>query len=142
MLKILAGILVVMGAIFWGAVLTVYQTGVVVVEVHEKDPSGTNLFLPVPVVLAHAAIALAPEEELREVRAELGARKELVMAACEELSRCPDDTVLVEYKSQDEEVIVRKDGDTLKILADTADGTVRVRVPLSSVRNLVDQLAD
>ena len=142
MLKILGVMLVVIGVMFWGAVMTVYSTGVVVVEVHEKGPSGTNLFLPVPVILAHAAIAFVPEEQLREVRAELGPRKDLVIAACEEMSRCPDDTVFVQYKSEDEEVIVRKEGDALKVLADTADGKVRVRVPISSVRNLVDQLAD
>jgi hypothetical protein len=141
MMKILAGLAVVIGALIWGSVLAVWATGVVVVEVDEKSPKGQHLYLPVPVILAHAAIALTPDEHLREARTELVARKDLVMAACKELSRCPD-TMFVEYKSPNEHVTVRKEGDTFKVLADTEDTKVRVSVPIRSVRNLVSQLAD
>ncbi|RPI24325.1 MAG: hypothetical protein EHM61_17435 [Acidobacteria bacterium] len=140
--KIATSILVFIGAsVFMGA-MVIYQTGIVYVEVEEKKPDGHHLFIPVPVILAHAAVAFVPDKEMEEVRAEVGPRKELVLAACDALIACPDGP-FVEYKNGvDEHVTVVKRGRYLYVDADTKDEKVKVRVPIHAVRNLVKQVAD
>ena len=93
------------------------------------------------VVLAHAVVACAPEKELEQVRAELGPHKDLVIAACDALSDCPDGA-FVEYKNGDQEhVSIRKAGNYLLVDVNSKQEKVKVRVPIFSVRNLVTQIA-
>ena len=113
--KIATGILLILGMGIFMLATLLYQTGIFYVEVQEKKPDGHHLYIPVPVVLAHAVVACAPEKELEQVRAELGPHKDLVIAACDALSDCPDGA-FVEYKNGDQEhVSIRKAGNYLLV---------------------------
>jgi hypothetical protein len=138
--KIAAGILIFIGAIFWAAVIVVSATGIVYVEVEEKRPAGHQVYLPVPVALAHAALWLVPKEGLREVTAEVAPRRDLILAAVGELADCPDGS-LVEFRSSEESFRIDKRDGFLLFDMDTRDERVNVQVPIRSIRNLVSQLA-
>jgi len=139
--KIATAILLFIGTGIFMLATVVYQTGIFYVEVQEKRPDGHHLYIPVPVVLAHAAVACVPDKELEHVRAELAPHKNLVVAACDAISDCPDGA-FVEYKNGDEEhVTVTKSGGYLLVDVDSRDEKVKVRVPIWSVRNLVTQVA-
>ncbi len=139
--KIATSILLFIGTGVFMLATVVYQTGILYVEVQEKGPDGCHLYIPVPVVLAHAAVACVPEKELREVRAELTPRKDLIVAACDAISDCPDGA-FVEYRNGVEEhVTVTKQGGYLLVDVDSKSEKVKVRVPIWSIRNLVTQVA-
>ncbi|RPJ58401.1 MAG: hypothetical protein EHM23_17705 [Acidobacteria bacterium] len=139
--KIATSLLLFIGAGIFMLATVLYQTGIVYVEVEEKRPDGHHLYIPVPVVLAHAAVACVPDKELKDVRAEMAPRKELIVAACDAISDCPDGA-FVEYKNGDEEhVTVTKRGNYLLVDVDSKCEKVKVRLPIWSVRNLVTQVA-
>ncbi len=139
--KIATSLLLFIGAGIFMLATVLYQTGIFYVEVQEKRPDGHHLYIPVPVVLAHAAVACVPDKELKEVRAELTPRRDLIVAACDAISDCPDGA-FVEYTNGDQEhVTVAKRGGYLLVDVDSRDEKVKVRVPIWSVRNLVTQVA-
>ncbi len=139
--KIATSLLLFIGAGIFMLATVLYQTGIFYVEVQEKKPDGHHLYIPVPVVLAHAAVACVPDKELKEVRAELTPRRDLIVAACNAISDCPDGA-FVEYSNGDQEhVTVSKRGGYLLVDVDSRDEKVKVRVPIWSVRNLVTQVA-
>ncbi|MFB3904703.1 MAG: hypothetical protein ACE15E_14730 [Acidobacteriota bacterium] len=139
--KVATSILLFLGTGVFMLATVLYQTGIFYVEVHEKSPHGHHLYIPVPVILAHAAVACVPDKELSEVRAELARRKDLIVAACDALSDCPDGA-FVEYKNGSQEhVTVSKRGGYLLVDVDCEGEKVKVRVPIWSVRNLVTQVA-
>ncbi len=71
-------------ALFLGA------TGILLVDVREGGADGTHIVIPVPLVLAQAALAFAPAEA-RYVKCEDFAQyQEIAVRLAEELSRCPD----------------------------------------------------
>jgi len=119
--------------------LVLYQTGIIMVEVQEKGPSGYHLYVPVPVALLHAGLLIVPKEEMRQVRQEVGERKALIMGVCEEIDQCPNGSYL-EYRSQDEQVTVKKEDGDLIVLVDSGQEKVRVEVPVFAVRNLMAQV--
>ena len=119
--------------------LVLYQTGIIIVDVQEKGPSGYHLYIPVPVALLHAGLLIVPKEELREVRQEIGQRKALIMGVCEQIYQCPDGSYL-EYRSQHEQVTVKKEDGDLVVFVDSGQEKVRVEVPVFAVRNLMAQV--
>jgi hypothetical protein len=139
--RIATAILVFVGAGIFMLATVVFQTGILYVEVQEKKPDGHHLYIPVPVVLAHAAVACVPDKELREVRAELTPRKDLIVAACNAFSDCPDGAFVEYTNGNQEHVTVAKRGRYLTVDVNSRDEKVKVRVPIWSVRNLVTQLA-
>ena len=112
---------------------TVASLGVVVVDVQEGGPDGHRIMIPVPLVFAQAALAVAPvvaQEELRipdEAIEHIGIAREILEA----LADAPDG-VLVHVEEPDEEVLIRKEGDKLVIQVRGRNGKdVLVNVPLS-----------
>lgn len=112
---------------------TVASLGVVVVDVREGGPDGNRIVVPVPLVLAQAALAAAPmvaEKELRlpdEAAQHIGIAKEVLEA----LAAAPDG-VFVHVEQPDEEVVVRKEGDKLVVQVRGRNGEdVSVNAPLS-----------
>ncbi len=112
---------------------TVASLGVVVVDVQEGGPGGHRIMIPVPLVFAQAALAVAPlvaQEELRipdEAIEHIGIAREILEA----LADAPDG-VLVHVEEPDEEVLIRKEGDKLVIQVRGRNGEdVSVNVPLS-----------
>ena len=124
MVKLLA-ILSVPAALVAG----VASLGVVVVDVREGGPDGTHIVVPVPLVLAQAALTFVPEEKVRVKldRAEkfLPLAREMVEA----LAQGPDGE-LVRVEEPGEEVVITKEGDNLHVRVQDKDDDVTVNVPL------------
>jgi len=124
MVKLLA-ILSVPAALVAG----VASLGIVVVDVREGGPAGTHIVVPVPLVLAQAALAFVPEEKVR-VKLER-AEKFLPLAreVLDAIAQGPDGE-LVRVEEPGEEVVITKDGDTLHVRVQDKDDDVTVNVPL------------
>ena len=74
---------------FLASALFLGATGVLLVDVREGGPDGTHIVIPVPLIVAQAALSLAPEEA-RYVKCEdLGQYQEIGVRLAEELARCP-----------------------------------------------------
>jgi hypothetical protein len=132
-----AGTLFLAAAVVGGAF--VYDMGAVSVRVKSKTPGGENIRLILPAAAAPVAVWLTPKEKLRGAAAEAGPYMPAVMAATDELARCPDFT-LVEVNNSHEKVRISKKGGDLVIDVDDANETVHVSIPLDAARMVAAQL--
>ena len=134
-----AGTLFLAAALAGGAFI--YDMGAISIHVQEKKPGGENIRLILPAAVAPVALWLVPKEKLREGAKEARPYLPAIEAAAQELSRCPDFT-LVEVTNPHEKVLVTKRGGHLVIDVDDANETVHVSVPLEAARLIASQLAD
>jgi hypothetical protein len=111
---------------------TVASLGVVVVDVREGGPDGHRVVVPVPLVFAQAALALAPMaapvDKLRvpdEALEHMGLAREVLEA----LAAAPDGE-LVRVEQRDEQVVITKEGRFLKVHVTGKRENVSVNVPL------------
>jgi hypothetical protein len=109
---------------------TVASLGVMVVDVREGGPNGHHFFVPVPLVLAQAAVALAPADKLRvadrDVIEHVGVAREVLEA----LAQAPDGE-LVRVEERDEQVVITKEGGSIHVRVHGKKGEdVSVNVPL------------
>jgi len=112
---------------------TVASLGVVVVDVREGGPNGSHIVVPVPLVFAQAALAvapaLAPADKLRipdnEALEHIGLAREVLEA----LAAAPDGE-LVRVEERDELVVVAKEGRSLRVRVSGERENVSVNVPL------------
>ena len=118
-------------AIFIGA------TGVVVVDVKEGGPDGHHFVIPVPLVVAQVALSFAPEEAKYVECPEFAPYRDLALRILEELESIPD-AVLVEVKDGGEHVLIRKEGNNLRVnVVDGADTVVDCKVPLKMAKKII-----
>jgi hypothetical protein len=111
---------------------TVASLGVVVVDVREGGPDGSRIIVPVPLVFAQAALAIAPMvapvDKLRlphEAAEHMGLAREVIEA----LAAAPDGE-LVRVEERDQQVLITKEGRTLKVRVAGKRENVSVNVPL------------
>jgi hypothetical protein len=112
---------------------TIASLGVMVVDVREGGPDGHRILVPVPLVLAQAALAVAPSvapmHDLRlddpEALRHMGVAREVLQA----LADAPDGE-LVRVEERDELVIVEKQGHSLHVRVRNDRENVSVNVPL------------
>ncbi len=113
---------------------TVASLGVMVVDVREGGPNGNRIVVPVPLVLAQAAVAIAPtfapEEKFRindrDALQHIGTAHEVLEA----LAKAPDGE-LVRVEERDEQVVITKQGRSLHVRVHGGHGEdVDVNVPL------------
>jgi hypothetical protein len=112
---------------------TVASLGVVVVDVREGGPDGSRIVVPVPLVLAQAALAIAPAvapvEKLRipdEALEHIGLAREVLEA----LAQAPDGE-LVRVEERNEQVVITKQGRSLRVQVTGERENVSVNVPLN-----------
>jgi hypothetical protein len=114
-----------------------------VVDVHVVDvapnddlelSSPVHVKVPFPLVIANIATAFIPDEafEDAEIPPEVTAQKDLVLASVRALLESPD-AALVKVRTDDANVDIVKDGDTLRIAVDADDAVVRCNVPIDGV---------
>jgi hypothetical protein len=111
---------------------TVASLGVVVVDVREGGPNGQRIVVPLPLVLAQAAVAVAPAVAGEKMRIPDQAALEHMGVArkvLEALAKSPDGE-LVRVEERDEQVVITKQGGTLQIRVHSAKEDVAVNVPL------------
>jgi hypothetical protein len=111
---------------------TVASLGVVVVDVREGGPDGSRIVVPVPLVFAQAALALAPavapDQKMRipeEALEHVGLAREVLEA----LAAAPDGE-LVRVEERDELVVIAKEGRSLRVRVSGHKENVTVNVPL------------
>jgi hypothetical protein len=117
----------------------VWHTGIAYVQV-QKPSEDLNLRLPIPMVLVNAGLALAPSEQLREVREQLAPWREFLEAACDSLEECPEAT-FVEVQSRHESVLVAKRGSYLVVDIDNRDEKVYLQIPIHALGDTLRQMA-
>ncbi|HXK11430.1 MAG TPA: hypothetical protein VMT70_17430 [Vicinamibacteria bacterium] len=112
---------------------TVASLGVVVVDVREGGPHGNRIVVPVPLVLAQAALAVAPAvapaDKLRIPDRDLLEHVGLAREVIEALAAAPDGE-LVRVEQREETVVVAKEGRSLKVHVSGSRENVTVNVPL------------
>ena len=120
------------------AVGTVAATGVAWVDVREGGAEGHRIVVPVPLLLADAALAFVPDDELDvdigdEAAEHLRRSHELFQA----LAEAPDGEY-VRVEDGDTRVLVEKAGDLLKVRVKDGDRTdVDVNLPIDSIREII-----
>ena len=141
----LASVLVVSLAV--GATVgSVYNAGVISVSVQPRDGGAINVVMPAGVAnMALAAVEFVPVNSfgLDEAPAEaLEMLEHYLPAAQHALDRLAEqpDFVLVEVQSRDETVVVRKEGRSLRVLVDSHDARIDVKIPLSTVKEFGKRL--
>jgi hypothetical protein len=142
MLKAAAIIVVGLPLALLATVLTAcFATGVAIVDVREGGPDGGRIVVPVPLMIAQTALALAPIDAGRldlaehggpELRRHLRAAREVVVA----LAEAPDGE-LVRVEEHGEQVVIEKRGDSLHVRVHDGDDDVEVNVPLDVVLEAV-----
>jgi hypothetical protein len=120
-------------------VAVAYSMGTVTVSVHEKKPGGARVYVPVPAVVIPVVMRLAPAEDLADAAAQVRPWLPAIKVASEELTRCPD-TTLVEAISPAEQVTITKAGDSMVVDVDSAEERVHVSVPLEAAYMVASQL--
>lgn len=120
-----------------------------VVDVHVVDvaahdgievSSPIHVKIPFPLVIADIATGFIPQEALAEARVppEATAQRELVLAAVRALAESPD-AALVKVRTEDANVDIVKDGDTLRIAVDADDAVVRCNIPIDGVLEALER---
>ncbi len=114
---------------------TVASLGVIVVDVREGGPDGHHVVVPVPLILAQAAVAIAPaavppahklQVADRDVLEHVATARDVLVA----LANAPDGE-LVRVEERDEQVVITKVGRSLHVVVHGKnDEDVSVNVPL------------
>lgn len=123
----LAAVAIVPALLLGGAVA---NTSVLVVDV--QTPDSPNLVIPVPLPLARAGLAFAPDEARRVEVPELAVHLPAAKRAVASLREAPDG-VLVEFHDRDEHVRITKEDDLLRVhVIDGPRTEVDVSFPLAA----------
>lgn len=126
------------GVVSAGATVTALSMTWVVVSVN-IPAEGLRLWIPAPVVLAQGVATLADPPELhREI--EVDPEHLRIAAAMLEELEATEDAELVRVESDDELVVIRKQGARIHVEVDSGDERVRVYAPLRQVRELLESL--
>jgi hypothetical protein len=122
--------------------MAIVRDGMVSVRIQDHD-EGMTLSFPLPGVVVEAGAAVAPmvipDEDLIEMRAEIGQWGDLVLAMAEELEELPDVT-LVDVHDGDEHVRVVKDGGDLRVMVESDDVDVAVTIPARAMRRSLEHI--
>jgi hypothetical protein len=113
-------------------------TGVAVVDVRDGAPDGHHLTIPVPLLVAQAALTFAPDEAKYVACPQFARYQKVAATVLKELEHAPDG-VLVEVHDGDDSVLIQKVGGVLCIDVKSADGeSVECNLPLRSAIKAVE----
>jgi hypothetical protein len=123
---------------------TVVRAGTMRVKIHEPGRDGTNIDLAIPAAVVHLGLNVLPwvldKDLAAEVRTNLGEHRLAVAAALQELENVPD-AVLVDVHDGAESVRITKEGSSLEISVDNADGKFEVTLPASLLGRIAREIA-
>lgn len=129
----LAAVAVVPALLLGGAVM---HTSVLVVDIQTAD--SPHLVVPVPMPLARAGLAFAPDEAKRVEVPELAEHLSEAKKAVAALRQAPDG-VFVEVHDGDEHVRISREEDILRVnVIDGSRTTANVRLPLAAAEEALD----
>ena len=111
---------------------TIASLGIVVVDVREGGPGGHRIVVPVPLVFAQAALAAAPlvaQDKMRVPDGEALEHIGLAREVLEALAEAPDGE-LVRVEEAREQVVITKEGRSIRVQVRSDRENVNVTVPL------------
>lgn len=127
----------ILAAPFLLLAMMVGASGVVVVDVNEGGVDGTHLMIPVPLALAQTALTFAPDEMKYIDCPEFAPYQDVAERILEELKDTPDFT-LVEVRERDTHVLVKKEGDHLRVEVYEANETeVSCLLPINGALKVI-----
>ncbi len=118
--------------------LVVASTGVIWVSIQEKQPGGTHLRLAVPAILVPLGLRFVPRHVWREQAAQVQPWMPVV-AAADELRKCPDGT-FVEVRSRSEYVNIAKHGGEMVVDVDDGGDAVHFSFPIYLLGSVAHQI--
>lgn len=129
-----------LGALTLAGGATLASMSYVVVDVREAGPKGMHLVVPVPLVVAEAALALAPKHAGHvELPPEVQRCLPVAKQVAAELRSMPD-AELVRVQEPGEDVRIAKVGDHLEIRVNGRHEKVSVNVPLDGLEEMLEGL--
>lgn len=132
--------LLLVSTVAYAAVVT-WQAGTIRVRVEDHRENGADVAFVLPAVALDAALAIVPDLAKAEIRLDAQAARglEFVRAAGAVLGDQPD-FVLVDVRGPGESVRVEKKGGALCVAVESRDESVRIEIPLTSIRKVADWL--
>lgn len=136
-LAVACGVLLLASATVAAGAWLVYGPGSVCIQVHERD--GADVSIRVPAVLVRLAVGLIPSGAFPDRGDDLREALPLLLGVCNALDRV-EDAVLVEIERPGEHVRIANKGGRLLVSVESAEESVRLEIPLVSVRWLADKI--
>jgi hypothetical protein len=115
-----------------------------VIDVSEHDniqaDAPVHIKVPFPLLVADIATGLIPDEAFEDARIPPEARvyKELTLETIRALLDSPD-AEFVKVRTEDANVDIYKEGDTLRIAVDADDAVVRCNVPIDGILEALEE---
>lgn len=123
------------------ATVYTFREGVIRVDVDELHEGGSHVHFWAPAAAVPMAMHLVPRNKLREASAHANEFLPVVQTLTKEMSNYPN-TTFVEVEDGDQHVKISTVGRKIRIDVDTPDEKVHVAVPLSTVRDVAEQVAE
>lgn len=130
----LSGTLVLAGAY-------TFREGVIRIDVDESRAGGSHIHMWVPAAIVPMAMHFVPKHNLCDAADQTREALPAIRAFAKELRKLPD-VDLVEITDGDEHALVRTRYGKLQVDVDSPDEHVHVRVPLSTVDDVVEQIQE
>ena len=140
--KLLAVLFVLWGLplmIIFGGAAWVSQAGMIVVDVKEHGPGGSNVHVRVPAAMVQLALPFVPDVVCEDTSGDFERWGPVVHELCGELARM-EDGVLVEVTGGRENVQILKKNGNLTIDVDSEDETVHVVMPIGTVSAVLSKM--
>jgi hypothetical protein len=115
--------------------------GFLAVNVHEKQPNGTNIAFMAPAALVPMALEFVPNRHLAKASEKLRPYLPVIDAALPALEDCPDG-VLVEVIDPGEHVRVAKESGSIVVDVNDSEDVVHVAVPLRAALSSIHEIAE
>ncbi len=123
---------------------SVVRAGTMRVKIQEPGRHGTNVDLAIPAAVVHLGLNVLPwvmnGDLSAEIRTDLGEYGPAVAAALQELEDAPD-AVLVDIRDASEHVRITKEGRSLEISVDNAEGQFEITLPASLLGRIAREIA-
>jgi hypothetical protein len=140
--KLLAVLFVLWGLpllLIFGGAAWVSQAGMIVVDVKEHGPGGSNVHVRVPAAMVQLALPFVPDVMCEDTSGDFERWSPVVRELCGELERM-EDGVLVEVTGGRENVQIMKKKGSLTIDVDSDDETVHIVMPIGTVSAVLSKL--
>ena len=136
------GIITLAGALclFTLVGLAVYQSGIFVVDIHDRSQN-RHIYAPVPMFFVNLAMDMVPDYKLENWSTRLHAEPSALQSVGQGLSDCPDG-VFLEVQNRDGHARVEKIGDTLIIHAEGPEKSFDMQVPIASTTRAIAKVAN
>ncbi len=118
-----------------------FHEGVIRVDVDEHRDGGSHVHFWVPAAAVPMAMHFVPKRHFREIPAEAADCLPLLRIVTSELRRYPN-TTFVDVQDGNDHVRVATNGSKIQIDVVNDEENVHVAVPLSTINDVANQLAD